>query len=46
VLKDIEGIRFAYFEKEDVVRHDLVQKIVLAYEREAKKHPHGHGEKG
>ena len=46
VLKDIEGIRFAYFDKQDVVRHDLVQKIVLAYEREAKKHPHPHGGKG
>jgi phosphate starvation-inducible protein PhoH and related proteins len=42
VLKDISGIRFAYFEKQDVVRHDLVQKIVLAYENDAKKPPRPH----
>ncbi|MBU1614823.1 PhoH family protein, partial [bacterium] len=32
VLLGIEGIAFAYFEKSDVVRHKLVQKIVKAYE--------------
>jgi phosphate starvation-inducible PhoH-like protein len=33
VLKDIEGIRFNYFTSRDVVRHQLVQRIVEAYER-------------
>ncbi|NQU45413.1 PhoH family protein [bacterium] len=37
VLKDIKGIEFIQFGKQDVVRHDLVQKIVNAYERHARK---------
>lgn len=32
VLSDIEGIEFIYFSREDVVRHELVQRIVEAYE--------------
>jgi phosphate starvation-inducible protein PhoH and related proteins len=32
ILKDIEGITFLYFNKNDVVRHPLVQDIILAYE--------------
>jgi phosphate starvation-inducible PhoH-like protein len=32
VLRDIEGIDFVHFNKRDVVRHDLVQRIVHAYE--------------
>jgi phosphate starvation-inducible PhoH-like protein len=32
VLKDVPGIRFSYFSEEDVVRHELVQRIVRAYE--------------
>src|SRR5215469_9610738 len=32
VLKDVEGIRFCYFDEGDVVRHHLVQRIVRAYE--------------
>ncbi len=32
VLKDIEGISFTFFNARDVVRHPLVQRIVLAYE--------------
>ncbi len=32
ILKGIEGIRFAYLSEEDVVRHELVQQIVRAYE--------------
>jgi phosphate starvation-inducible protein PhoH and related proteins len=31
-LRDIEGIGFATFTGEDVVRHELVQKIITAYE--------------
>lgn len=33
VLREIEGIRFVEFTDRDVVRHPLVQEIVLAYER-------------
>ena len=33
VLKDIEGIKFVYFNKNDVVRHKLVKDIIEAYER-------------
>lgn len=32
VLKGISGIRMVYFNENDVVRHDLVGKIVKAYE--------------
>jgi phosphate starvation-inducible PhoH-like protein len=33
LLEGIEEIRFVYFSKEDVVRHRLVQKIIMAYEQ-------------
>ena len=33
VVSDINGIVFAYFDENDVVRHRLVQSIILAYER-------------
>ena len=33
LLKTIEGIRFIYFSGEDVVRHELVQKIIEAYQK-------------
>jgi phosphate starvation-inducible protein PhoH and related proteins len=33
VLRGVEGIRFVQFDERDVVRHNLVQKIVRAYER-------------
>ena len=32
ILKPIEGIRFVYLTKKDVVRHPLVQQIIQAYE--------------
>ena len=35
VLGGIDGIRFVYFDDRDVVRHDLVSKIVRAYDRAA-----------
>jgi len=37
VLKDVEGISFTHFGAKDVVRHPLVQRIVLAYERYEKQ---------
>jgi len=33
ILEGIKGIGFAYFAKEDVIRHSLVQKIIHAYEK-------------
>ena len=32
VLKDVKGVSFTYFTPKDVVRHQLVQRIVKAYE--------------
>ncbi len=32
VLQGVEGIRFQFFDEKDVVRHQLVQRIVRAYE--------------
>jgi phosphate starvation-inducible protein PhoH and related proteins len=33
ILSEIEGIRFLYFGREDVIRHPLVQEIIEAYEK-------------
>jgi phosphate starvation-inducible PhoH-like protein len=33
ILPTIEGIKFVYFSEKDVVRHPLVQEIIVAYER-------------
>jgi len=33
ILNDVEGIEFVYFTGRDVVRHELVQRIIDAYER-------------
>lgn len=35
VLEDVKGITFSWFMSEDVVRHNLVQKIINAYERKS-----------
>jgi phosphate starvation-inducible protein PhoH and related proteins len=32
ILKAVQGIRFVYFTRDDVVRHPLVQEIIDAYE--------------
>ena len=32
VLDDVKGVAFTYFTRKDVVRHELVQRIVKAYE--------------
>jgi phosphate starvation-inducible PhoH-like protein len=32
ILKTIDGIKFIFFSKRDVIRHQLVQKIIEAYE--------------
>jgi phosphate starvation-inducible protein PhoH and related proteins len=36
IVKGIEGIDFVYFTDKDVVRHHLVQMIILAYDQNAK----------
>jgi phosphate starvation-inducible PhoH-like protein len=33
IIKDVEGISFCYLSQADVVRHPLVQKIIIAYEK-------------
>ena len=33
VLKNVEGVAMTFFTAQDVVRHPLVQRIVIAYER-------------
>jgi phosphate starvation-inducible PhoH-like protein len=37
VLKDVKGISFTRFSAKDVVRHPLVQRIVIAYEQYEQK---------
>jgi phosphate starvation-inducible PhoH-like protein len=40
ILQGIEGIRFVFFTKQDVVRHKLVMEIIRAYEElDARKRP-------
>jgi len=52
ILQGIEGIRFVFFTKQDVVRHRLVQEIIRAYEeldarkRNGRRRPPAEGEKG
>jgi phosphate starvation-inducible PhoH-like protein len=33
ILRDVDGLRFVYFDDRDVVRHELVQRIIKAYEQ-------------
>jgi phosphate starvation-inducible PhoH-like protein len=37
VVGNVEGIEFVYFTDKDVVRHHLVQMIILAYDQQTKK---------
>jgi phosphate starvation-inducible PhoH-like protein len=46
VLSGIEGIHFSYFTEKDVVRHELVQKIIRAYESEVREKNHQGGGAG
>jgi len=36
VLNGVDGIGFTFFQAKDVVRHSLVQKVILAYEKAEK----------
>ncbi len=38
ILKNIEGIAVHHFNERDVVRHRLVQKIILAYDKYEREH--------
>jgi phosphate starvation-inducible PhoH-like protein len=44
VLDRVEGIEFCFLKDADVVRHALVRRIIVAYERYAKDHPEQEGE--
>ena len=44
VLKDVKDIAFCYLKDADVVRHELVRKIINAYDRYYKKYPEEMGE--
>ena len=33
ILSDVEGLAFVMLSEKDVVRHELVQRIIRAYER-------------
>ena len=37
VLKDIEGLSIVYLTHKDVVRHEMVQKIIQAYDKSEQK---------
>ncbi len=39
ILKNVEGIDFCYLKDVDVVRHELVKRIINAYDRFYKSHP-------
>jgi phosphate starvation-inducible PhoH-like protein len=39
VLRNVEGVSFVYFGKDDVVRHRLVKDIVEAYDKYNKSAP-------
>lgn len=41
ILKNIPDIDFCFLTDADVVRHDLVRKIIVAYERYYKENPEG-----
>ncbi len=43
ILKGVKGIGKVEFEKKDIVRHKLVQRIVEAYDKFDSKHPRGSG---
>ena len=45
ILKNIEGISFVHLQNEDVVRHEIVQRVVATYEEYEKAHQLIRGEK-
>ena len=45
VLRDVEGVAFTHFTPQDVVRHELVQRIVQAYEANGDHDSHDSGKR-
>ena len=45
VLRDVEGVAFTHFTPQDVVRHELVQRIVQAYEANGDHDTHDSGKR-
>ena len=45
VLRNVEGVAFTHFTPKDVVRHELVQRIVQAYEASGDHDTHGSGKR-
>ncbi len=45
VLRDVEGVAFTHFTPQDVVRHELVQRIVQAYEANGDQDSHDSGKR-
>jgi phosphate starvation-inducible PhoH-like protein len=43
IVGKIEGISLIYFDERDVVRHNLVQRIIKAYDEHATAHPSQNG---
>jgi len=43
IVQGIRGTEFVHFDERDVVRHPLVQRIVLAYERHGQASENGRG---
>jgi phosphate starvation-inducible PhoH-like protein len=39
VLKNVKGIDFCYLKDVDVVRHELVKKIIVAYDKYYENYP-------
>lgn len=46
VVGRVEGIRMVYFDEHDVVRHNLVQRIIRAYEDYDQARTHGNARNG
>ncbi|MDH7499532.1 MAG: PhoH family protein [candidate division NC10 bacterium] len=42
ILKEVEGIKFVYLTEEDVIRHELVQRVIRAYESYQQSSSEGH----
>jgi phosphate starvation-inducible PhoH-like protein len=45
ILKRVTEIQFVYFSERDLVRHDLVRRVIQAYEQSRKKSPRRAGQK-
>ncbi len=46
ILKKVEGIEFCYLREVDVIRHEMVKRIISAYDQYEKKHPEESEERG